>query len=821
MNRVKNSKHPEWRGMLLLGTILVLLLAVPLTTAATTEVHLIKYAVDESILNETTVNYTWMEANLPVRGDGVTHYYHQGPTFDENDKWNPSEDMNVESRDYGAVRGTEVKGLCDLVGGMSPGDEIKIKASDGFNKRFNYTNVYEPQPRQGPLVLTWWRAGDGYVPDYYTGMRLIFFADNSTNPWGWHVFGNWDMHECLAEKYWHNYSGIWPATSGLSVYHIDELAIYSTLDPAELRSIKVSPTDVTLNCGDTQQFTATAYDLYGNEMPNIDFTWDSSNETAGTVDDTGLFEAKAAGTTTVTAANGTMNGTAAVTIIPTPITLWGPYITGTTTDSTTINWKTENATTGAVNYATEEYYTAHGDYDHAVEDAENKQLHHLAITNLMPNTIYHYQLIIGNESTQDYSFRTFPVTSSFTFIVYGDTREQTPLFTQMERHKLVADCIAEEENILFVIHTGDFVCSGNDLDEWNRFFDAGRAMLANTTIYPVLGNHEDNHTNYYDAFCVPEWYSFDCGNAHFTILDSNDWASPHMTEQTEWLRNDIESDATWKFVSFHHPIYSSDERHWGGWKNDAWENIFINNSVNAVFNGHVHVYERYEESGTQYVVLGCGGAPLYSLAEEKTPGYRNSFEHTLGYARIMIDADKGEARMDVIKVADVSEDNKNVTYIYPPDTIFETVVLYLTPPPQIFDTGTPDNPYPSISGIHRGMIKPSQDINVSTMYTYPCPGTGGHAEYVRIENSSSWNITANWTGYQGDWHNISFDAPFTLKADETYNYTIITGSYPQIIHKRDYTTLYGSFINCTGFVDVNTKGYNDWIPAIRLVGGDK
>ncbi len=461
-------------------------------------------------------------------------------------------------------------------------------------------------------------------------------------------------------------------------------------------------------------------------------------------------------------------------------------------------------------YATEGYYTEHGDYDHAVEDEEETQLHHLIITNLMPNTIYHYQLIIGNESTGDHFFRTFPVTSSFTFIVYGDTREQTPLFTQLERHKLVADRIAEEENISFVIHTGDFVCNGNDLDEWNRFFDAGRAMLVNTTIYPVLGNHEDNHTNYYDMFGVPEWYSFDCGNAHFTVLDSN-WVP---LQQTAWLRNDLNTSAAWKFVSFHHPIYSSDERHWGGWKNDVWENIFINNSVNAVFNGHVHVYERYEENGIQYVVVGCGGAPLYSLASEKIAGYQNSFEHALGYAKITIDSDKGEATTEVIKVADVSEDNKNVTYIYPQNTIFETVVLYLTQPPQIFDTGVPDNPYPSISGTHKGMIKTGRDINVSTMYTYPCPGTGGHTEYVKIENDS-WNITANWTGYQGDWQNITFDDSFTLKAGETYSYTIITGSYPQIIHKHKFNAT-GGTINCTEFIDANGKHYQNWVPAIRL-----
>lgn len=362
--------------------------------------------------------------------------------------------------------------------------------------------------------------------------------------------------------------------------------------------------------------------------------------------------------------------------MPIPITLWGPYITGTMQDSTTINWKTENATTGTVKYATEGYYKEHGDYDHTITDTESKQLHHLDITNLTPNTVYHYHLILGHEYSGDHNFKTYG-DDSFTFIVYGDSRAQSPLFTQMERHKLVADRIASEKDVSFTLHTGDFVCSGNDQEEWNRFFESGRAMLANTTIYPVLGNHDDNHTNYYETFGVPEWYSFDCGNAHFSVLDSNDGVSQHMTEQTEWLRNDIACDATWKFVSFHHPIYSSDERHGGGWKNAVWEDIFIDNSVNAAFNGHVHAYERYEEKGIQYVVVGCGGAPLYPLAEAKIPGYQNSFEHTLGYVKITIEG--ANATMNVIQVADVSEDNKEVTHIYPQNTVFETVVLSSCP----------------------------------------------------------------------------------------------------------------------------------------------
>ena len=206
--------------------------------AATIEVHVVKYDSDgTTILNETTVTYQWMEANLAVQGDGSTHYYHQGPTFNETDPWDPAEYQSVESRDFGAVKGTDVMDLCNLVGGMSSGDEIKIKADDGFYRRFGYENVYNPNSEQGPMVLCWYNGeesstgdpqGVGYTPAYYVGMRLIFFSDTSTNPWGYHVFGNWNMHECLDEEYRYNYSAIWPSSGGLSVKHVSDIEIYSS-----------------------------------------------------------------------------------------------------------------------------------------------------------------------------------------------------------------------------------------------------------------------------------------------------------------------------------------------------------------------------------------------------------------------------------------------------------------------------------------------------------------------------------------------------------------------------------------------------------------
>ena len=146
------------------------------------------------------------------------------------------------------------------------------------------------------------------------------------------------------------------------------------------------------------------------------------------------------------------------------------------------------------------------------------------------------------------------------------------------------------------------------------------------------------------------------------------------------------------------------------------------------------------------------------------------------------------------------------------NTVMSRVIRWLSPN-WSFDAGA--GTYPSIFGTHNGTITPSHDVFADKMYTYPCSGTGGHTEYARIWGNGI-DVNASWNGYAGDWHNISFSESFTLVKGETYNYTIRTGSYPQIIHKQNHTTLDGSLITCKRFIDTNGKEYDDWIPAVRL-----
>ncbi|MDD5702631.1 MAG: metallophosphoesterase, partial [Dehalococcoidales bacterium] len=297
------------------------------------------------------------------------------------------------------------------------------------------------------------------------------------------------------------------------------------------------------------------------------------------------------------------------------------------------------------------------------------------LSGLEPDTIYHYRLVYGDTATEEYHFRTFPLSGPFTFVVYGDTQDQLPTFSQYERYKLVADAVAAEPDVAFVLSLGDQVNNGSDLTNWDRYFDVGRELMANTTVYPLLGNHENNSPLYYENFGLPEYYSFDCSDAHFTVLDTNSIAD--TSAETIWLDNDLNSDKAWKFVAFHHPMYTSDASHFGGWLNlqSLWEDILIEHGVDAVWNGHIHAYEHYLESGIHYLVMGTGGGPPGVLSETKYTGYQNSLEHSLAYAKVTIDPEAGTASVQIMRVADVSTDGTQVVTVYPPGTVYDSFTL--------------------------------------------------------------------------------------------------------------------------------------------------
>lgn len=155
-------------------------------------------------------------------------------------------------------------------------------------------------------------------------------------------------------------------------------------------------------------------------------------------------------------------------------------------------------------------------------------------------------------------------------------------------------------------------------------------------------------------------YSFDYGDAHWTVLDSNpyvNWSDPGLRD---WVARDLASakGAAWRFVAMHHPPFNSSRAHFGDQRMRLLADIFEAGGVDVVWSGHVHNYQRtypmtfqvdrgpdgrptrrgdripgqwtldreYDgrtrtrPRGIIYVVTGGGGADLYYPEQDDDPG---------------------------------------------------------------------------------------------------------------------------------------------------------------------------------------------------------
>lgn len=89
-------------------------------------------------------------------------------------------------------------------------------------------------------------------------------------------------------------------------------------------------------------------------------------------------------------------------------------------------------------------------------------------------------------------------------------------------------------------------------------------------------------------------FSFDYGNAHWTVIDSDPYVDWNDSTLRDWVAKDLASasTATWRFVLFHHPGFNSSRAHYEQQQMRLIAPILEKGNVNIVFAGHVHNYQR-------------------------------------------------------------------------------------------------------------------------------------------------------------------------------------------------------------------------------------
>ncbi len=338
------------------------------------------------------------------------------------------------------------------------------------------------------------------------------------------------------------------------------------------------------------------------------------------------------------------------------------------------------------------------------------QVYRAKLTGLAPGEDFQYRVMKDGKSVFEASGRARKSAAQpVRFALFGDSSQNTP-----GQRAIAYQVSLTKPDFLFV--TGDIVYSSGRISEYrDKYFpiynaetasaETGAPLIRSVPFIAAPGNH-DTAVQHFQRFpdalayflywdqplngpqvkgpktahemtgneaaqptfrsaAAPRYpvmanFSFDYGNAHWTVLDSNtymDWSNPELRA---WLEKDLAAaaSATWRFVAFHHPGFNSSKAHF----NDQWmrllATVFEKGGVDVVFSGHVHNYQRsfpmtfvpgvttpgpkgevdgkwtldktFSTSapiakGVIYIVSGGGGAGLYDPAQMNEPATWQGF----------------------------------------------------------------------------------------------------------------------------------------------------------------------------------------------------
>lgn len=205
----------------------------------------------------------------------------------------------------------------------------------------------------------------------------------------------------------------------------------------------------------------------------------------------------------------------------------------------------------------------------------------------------------------------------FTFLHISDTQAST--LGQFKEWGALTDALAGADYD-FSIHTGDITDNTANTEEMDMFYE-NIGELNQKPFLAVTGNHDKKSASLFEEYFGPlpgteaplpvtpgTTASFDYGNAHFVILNSES----DLQVQAEWLDSELEkTDKKWKIVAIHRSPYGA----CGLDDTMVFTDIIDKHHVDLVLHGHDHLYirtyplygGRNTVGGTVYLESGSSG----------------------------------------------------------------------------------------------------------------------------------------------------------------------------------------------------------------------
>ncbi|ALF55515.1 metallophosphoesterase [Nostoc piscinale CENA21] len=200
-----------------------------------------------------------------------------------------------------------------------------------------------------------------------------------------------------------------------------------------------------------------------------------------------------------------------------------------------------------------------------------------------------------------------------------------------------------------VVLAGDNIYNNGEIEKIGSVFERPYQPLLKKGVkfQACLGNHDIRTANgelqlKYPGFNMQgkRYYTFRRNQVQFFALDTN--SNADWKKQLPWLEQELSrSDAHWKVVFGHHPVYAS-----GVYGNNpgfikVFTPLFQKYGVQLYINGHEHHYERTKSiNGTTYLITG-GGAGTRPVGRSEWTEYSAS---SLSFAAYEVYADRIEIK---------------------------------------------------------------------------------------------------------------------------------------------------------------------------------
>lgn len=306
--------------------------------------------------------------------------------------------------------------------------------------------------------------------------------------------------------------------------------------------------------------------------------------------------------------------------------------------------------------------------------------HSVVFEGLKPDTIYAYRVKGADDQWSEWlQTRTAAETGPVSFLYVGDAQNAV----RSHWSRLIRAAFQEAPKADFILHAGDLVNRASRDYEWAEWFDATGFIHGMIPAVPVAGNHEYQRLGLPGAeqdrvlsvmwrpqFTLPleptladdlQEVAYDLRyseDVHIFVLSTQ---NNKIEEQAAWLDRELEaSDAKWKIVSMHHPIFSSGDGRDSPDRRAALLPVLNEHAVDLVLQGHDHTYARgvigqtpervaFEARGgdvSTMFVNSVSGPKQYEFQQDGWDGYESDdvvlvrkAENTQFFQLITVDGD--------------------------------------------------------------------------------------------------------------------------------------------------------------------------------------